>query len=184
MNHRPFETWLFEPDDLSANERGRLASHLDGCARCRDLAAALADVEEILRAAPSVAPRAGFTARFTGRLGRVRSSSRRRQTLVSLGAPLLGSLAALAVLVGLSASQLASMANDLMRSALSLWLKVSVLAGFAWSLMENLEPTAFPAVIVWPALVLTLFSVLMYSLFSVVWTALYLRLATGPIRWR
>lgn len=184
MSHQPFEAWLLDPEEIATGERRRLANHLDECQQCRSLAGALADLDGALHAAPPVTPPAGFAERFALRLARERSSIQRRQTVISLAAPLLASLTVLAVLFGMSASQLAGIANDLMRGALALWLKVSVLAGLAWSLLENLPPTAFPAVIVWPVLTLMLLTLFVYSVYSVVWTALYLRMATRPIQWR
>lgn len=66
---------------------------------CRNLLAALGDVEHTLRSAPTVAPVSGFAARWQLRLEAERRRAHQRQVTMTLGLSLVGLAALLACLV-------------------------------------------------------------------------------------
>lgn len=183
MSHQPFESWLLEPDELSRDQRARLELHLNECIRCRRLGSSLQAVEQILGSADTIRPERGFGSRFAAALDYERERRRRRQTAVVLTGTLLGSLTVLAALLMLGIPQLAGMGSEILRGAVTGLRQVSVLTDLGLSLLETLDLTAFPLVMLWPALALGLAVSAAYMVFSVVWTALYLRLATQPFRW-
>jgi len=74
MKPRHFEEWLLNDTPLNEEQRRELQNHLRTCAAC----AALQESASALRAAPSVAPAAGFTRRFQIRLAAQRSAARRK----------------------------------------------------------------------------------------------------------
>ncbi|NIS79663.1 MAG: hypothetical protein GTO14_05515 [Anaerolineales bacterium] len=81
MRHQPFETWLFEQEELSGQELRALNEHLKICESCSTFAVAWSAVERKLRGAPSVAPAAGFSTRWRARLLEERKVRHQRQTL-------------------------------------------------------------------------------------------------------
>ena len=95
MNHRPFEDWLLNDDVLNAAQKRELDSHMRECSYC----SALAETGLALRAARTVTPAPGFTARFEKRLASNKLAERRRRVW---GAVLfaLGGLALLMILGG------------------------------------------------------------------------------------
>ena len=82
--HLPFEDWLLSDAALTPEENYSLQEHLLTCASCRRLSAAWQEVENQLRAAPVVAPAAGFSSRWAERLEEDRRKIHRRQTLLIL----------------------------------------------------------------------------------------------------
>lgn len=182
MSHQPFETWLFEPDQLSRDQRARLEQHLIECVRCRQVGSSLRAVDQVLGSADVIGPMQGFSTRFAAALDREREWRRKRQTALVLTGTLLGSLIILAVLLVLGIPQLAGMGSEVLRSAVTGLRQVAVLTDLVLSLLETLDLTAYPLVMLWPALAIALSIMGTYTVFSVVWTALYLRLATQPIQ--
>jgi len=80
MSHQPFETWLLEDHrSLSEEEQQTLHQHLERCADCRRLEAKWQEVHLEMRAAPMVAPRAGFSRRFQAGMAERRVREQRRQ---------------------------------------------------------------------------------------------------------
>lgn len=183
MSHQPFEIWLLEPGELSRDQRTKLELHLNECIRCRRLGSSLQAVEQILSSADTIRPARGFGARFASALDHERERRRRRQTAVVFAVTLLGSLAVLAALLMLGIPQMAGMGSEILRGAVTGLRQVSVLTELGLSLLETLDLAAFPLVMLWPALALVLAVSATYMVFSVVWTALYLRFATQPFRW-
>lgn len=70
MGHQPFDTWIYERDELSLDQESQLTAHLAGCERCQSKAAALAQVDLMFETEPMMAPAAGFTQRWKRRLER------------------------------------------------------------------------------------------------------------------
>jgi hypothetical protein len=97
MKHQPFETWLFEREELLEDQEDLLQEHLDACERCSAFAAAHNTIEWQMRKAPTIAPAPGFTYRWRFRLAEQRRRTRNRRLLV-IGIFMLLGLAALAVL--------------------------------------------------------------------------------------
>jgi hypothetical protein len=74
MDHRPFEGWLLNNQDLEADEKRQLNAHLQVCSAC----AALAEVNLALKSVTMVAPAPGFADRFQVRLEARKKALRRR----------------------------------------------------------------------------------------------------------
>jgi hypothetical protein len=74
MDHRPFEDWLLNNQNLSVDETRQLNSHLQECSSC----SALAEVNLALKSAKMAAPAAGFADRFQLRLEAQQKALRRR----------------------------------------------------------------------------------------------------------
>jgi multidrug efflux pump subunit AcrB len=64
MNHQPFETWMFEMDQLEPTQAAALNAHLAECAECRRLMESWQTVEYQLKTAHPINPTPGFTARW------------------------------------------------------------------------------------------------------------------------
>ena len=64
MDHRPFEDWLLNNQNLSIDEERQLNTHLQVCSSCT----ALAEVNLALKSVRMAAPAAGFADRFQVRL--------------------------------------------------------------------------------------------------------------------
>ncbi len=75
MNHQPFEDWLLNDKTLTPAETRELDLHLRTCPHCTALSA----TGLALRAAPVIAPAAGFTLRFQQRLIAQKAMERRRK---------------------------------------------------------------------------------------------------------
>ncbi len=99
MPHQPFEEWLLDGQDLTPAETAQLDAHLRECTSCRALAAGWSETERWLRAAPALAPRAGFGLRWQDTLAAREVAQRRWQAWLVLGLALAGALT-LAVVLG------------------------------------------------------------------------------------
>jgi hypothetical protein len=105
MNHQPFESWLLSEEALEEDQDRALREHLKGCERCANLDASWNDVHQLFETAPRMAPAAGFTARWKGRLAVERRKRQARQTWVLL-ALTTGGAAILFLLMGLQVVEL------------------------------------------------------------------------------
>jgi anti-sigma factor RsiW len=99
MGHRPFETWIFERDELSFDQERQLSSHLVECERCQVMATALTQVDQMFQVEPLAAPAAGFTRRWKRRLER-RQRRRTRIYSIATASLILGGLVITAWLAG------------------------------------------------------------------------------------
>jgi hypothetical protein len=70
MSHQPFETWIFEPEELSQEQREQLQTHLDTCHECCQLKLAWQDANVRLQVKPMVLPAPGFSQRWEAGLER------------------------------------------------------------------------------------------------------------------
>jgi anti-sigma factor RsiW len=68
MNHQPFETWMFEMDQLDPKQVAALDAHLAECPECQRLMESWQAVEHQLMTARPVSPAPGFTARWQANL--------------------------------------------------------------------------------------------------------------------
>jgi anti-sigma factor RsiW len=100
MKHPPFDTWLFDPQDLDAGQAKALDQHLNECDPCRALAEAWRAAEAGLQASETLAPEPGFAQRWQQRLALARSKRKRRQTWAVL-AGTIGSALVLSPIFGL-----------------------------------------------------------------------------------
>jgi hypothetical protein len=74
MDHRPFEGWLLDNQQLDADEKRQLNAHLQVCRSCT----ALAEVNLALKSVKMAAPAEGFADRFQVRLAAQKKALRRR----------------------------------------------------------------------------------------------------------
>jgi hypothetical protein len=74
MDHRPFEDWLLNNQQLTSNEKRQLNAHLQTCSSCT----ALAEVDLALKTVKMAEPTAGFTDRFQVRLEARKKALRQR----------------------------------------------------------------------------------------------------------
>ncbi len=79
MSHQHFETWLFEPSNLSMDQAEQLTQHLETCPTCRQTQAAWQGVQNMITKAQPVAPYAGFAMRWKNSLAERRIQEQRRQ---------------------------------------------------------------------------------------------------------
>ncbi len=77
MDHRRFETWLLNDEQLTPEKNSELQAHLRICAKC----AALAEANLALHSAVMAAPAPGFASRFQARLAAQKKVQRRRYFL-------------------------------------------------------------------------------------------------------
>jgi anti-sigma factor RsiW len=86
--HAPFDTWMYEEEELTDEQARLLEEHLQGCAECAALRAAWQGVESFLQDADEAAPGRGFRQRWQMRLEQARHTARRRQAAWLLAAML------------------------------------------------------------------------------------------------
>jgi hypothetical protein len=79
MNHQPFEAWIFDPGELTREDRRALQAHLQECRQCRLLEQRWQAVHREMRALPLAAPAAGFSQRWQAGLAERRAREQRRQ---------------------------------------------------------------------------------------------------------
>lgn len=84
MNHRPYEDWLFNDDDLSPEEQRELALHLRHCDACKTLSNSWDEVEGLFSAAKLIEPMPGFDRRWKERLLLRKQANHHRQTSLIL----------------------------------------------------------------------------------------------------
>lgn len=78
MKHPLYDTWLFNAENLTAEQAEALKLHLSDCADCRSLFDAWRAVEGRMLAAELVAPEPGFTSRWQLRLEQALARRNRR----------------------------------------------------------------------------------------------------------
>lgn len=100
MSHQPFEAWILDPGDLTADERRALRAHLAECANCQRLTDQWQRVHRQLRARPMAAPQPGFTERWQISLVERRLREQRRQAWKVFGLLAAGALFILLLLFG------------------------------------------------------------------------------------
>lgn len=84
MNHQPFDTWLLEPNELSADQRKELENHLQTCQECRLLRKSVLRVDQIFKETPITPAPAGFSARFQASLAQRRKKAQQRQVRIAV----------------------------------------------------------------------------------------------------
>ncbi|MGD8815256.1 MAG: hypothetical protein PVI78_12360 [Anaerolineales bacterium] len=92
MKHPPFDNWLFDTQDLNAEQAEALRQHLAGCEQCRALAEAWQAMKAGMLASEALAPEPGFVNRWKHRLVFARSKRRQRQTWAVLAGTIGGSM--------------------------------------------------------------------------------------------
>jgi len=74
MDHRPFEDWLLDNQELNSEQKHQLNTHLRTCSSCTSIA----ELNLALNSVNEVAPAAGFSDRFQVRLAAKKQALRRR----------------------------------------------------------------------------------------------------------
>ena len=97
MSPQPFEQWLFEPGNLSPDQRELLDAELARNPELRDMAEAWAAVESELRAASLATPRVGFSRRWRLKLAERKQRTALRRDWLVLGLMLGGAALTLAL---------------------------------------------------------------------------------------
>jgi len=85
MNHRPFEEWMLDDEDLDQDQKQALEEHLRGCESCPALAQSWLAVRHEIQAEPAAAPLPGFSQRWQARLVQKRAEQQRRLAWGMLG---------------------------------------------------------------------------------------------------
>ncbi len=171
MDHRPFEDWLLNEEQLTPRQQGDLNTHLQACPSC----SALAEVNLAFRSVRQADPAPQFASRFQLRLTAQRQALRRRNRVGYL----VLTAGVLALLVGLS-WPLLSLFFDSPVSALTSWLSslVGLWASFqallrSASVLFTVAPRFVPAYI-WAAL---LFG---FAGWSIVWVLSLMKFTKLP----
>ena len=85
MNHQPFDAWIFQDNDFSAEQQQSLQAHLQACPACQERAFAWRSAQQIMRQAEAPVPAPGFSLRFQSRLAERRLMLQRRQSWLMAG---------------------------------------------------------------------------------------------------
>jgi anti-sigma factor RsiW len=154
MKHPPFDTWLFDPQSLNAEQTEALKQHLAECDHCRALAEAWLATETGMLASEVLAPEPGFAQRWQQRLALARSRRRRRQTWAVLagttgGALVLAPIIALRLWTGLAAPT--GVALEWLERMQILSVSLEALRDFAAIVLRSLQDVS---VLWWVALIL------------------------------
>jgi anti-sigma factor RsiW len=73
MSHKPYETWLYDKDELSSEQSHALQAHLQECQQCRGLQKAWKSLDAQIQATPMVSPQPGFSRRWRASLAERRA---------------------------------------------------------------------------------------------------------------
>ena len=84
MQHKTFEAWIFDDDELDEQDDKALRQHLQECDQCYELKKTWPKVETFLITAPQMAPAPGFVNRWQERLESPRRPRECKQTLALL----------------------------------------------------------------------------------------------------
>lgn len=157
MSHSPYDDWLFSDDSRSAQEAEQLRQHLAGCAQCRALQAAWAEVRRDLVSSSVVAPQPGFAGRWEMRLAlESRRRARRQSTvlLAILGVCLAGAVVGCAWACGTAPLRLPD-AGDLVSGAVRSLANLTVLFYVGRQIVSSLAGPVTPVAIIGGGGVLT-----------------------------
>jgi predicted anti-sigma-YlaC factor YlaD len=88
MNHQPFESWIYTPEELSPQQAQALQEHLQACDQCYGQAAAWQQVQPLIASARMVSPAEGFVGRWQKRLQYERERREKRQSVLVFAAGL------------------------------------------------------------------------------------------------
>ncbi|MGD2252463.1 MAG: zf-HC2 domain-containing protein [Anaerolineales bacterium] len=142
MRHSPFDVWLFDPQELTADQAHALQEHLQACPSCRALSAALVEVETSLQAEPEWASAPGFARRWQARLTESRSERKRRQAWAMVGGTV-GAGLALSWVVGVQLwsmlSSPADVANELLSRLKTMFAQAGMFQDFLPALGRILQ---------------------------------------------
>ena len=79
MNHQPFDTWIFNEEELSDEQRLDLNAHLQTCLQCQQLSRGWKSALQEIKASPAVSPATGFSQRWQNSLAERHIRQQQRQ---------------------------------------------------------------------------------------------------------
>ena len=79
MSHQPYDTWLLNPEELTAQQAAELRAHLETCPECKQLNNAWGNVLGMIRSEPVVPAPAGFAQRWKADLEARKAKKRAQQ---------------------------------------------------------------------------------------------------------
>jgi hypothetical protein len=165
MDHRPFEGWLLNNQNLAADEERQLNAHLQVCSSC----AALAEVNLALKSVKTAVPATGFTDRFQVRLAAQKKALRRRNfwgyALLTVSVLTVLTLIAWPVIASLMESPV-SLLTSWLGSLLAIWASIDAMAHAGWVLFR-IVPGFIPAYI-WIVILLVACSWSLLWVFSLI----------------
>jgi hypothetical protein len=172
MVHQPFETWIVDQIEMSAEQQKELKAHLLVCQQCTRLQTGWQSVNQQLNTRQMVAPAPGFTQRFKINLEQRRIEEQRKQARKFLLFLLLGIIGLSAVLAG----------GLILTSSPADWL-AALLGSFTQTVvsLSRVERWAITLVQIFPPAVIIGFWILMTSTLSLVvlvWMTSLWRLST------
>lgn len=148
MSHQPFELWIFQDEDLSAEQRRTLQAHLDECSRCRGLYASWEGARSELADAEMIGPDPGFQARWRLRHAEQRRQAAKRQISWTLGLTILAA-GVVAVPLGLQILSIleapAAVGGSVIRDILEIDLTLKLAGGFVRALLGEVTSRLAPA---------------------------------------
>jgi len=142
MNHQPFNSWLYQDNELDPVQLEELKQHLQGCLECSQEREAWVNVKHVLTTSETVPPRPEFATRWQASLPARRARQQRRQVRLTLMA-LAG--AALLVLLGLviyffSTSSIAELFASVIGTSTQVAVGLLNIGEFVESLLRFLPP--------------------------------------------
>jgi anti-sigma factor RsiW len=148
MSHQPFEEWIFQDEDLSAEQHNLLQTHLDECSRCRRLHESWAEIQSELGHPEMTAPTHGFEARWRLRNAEQVQRASKRQISWMLGVTILAA-AVLAVPLTLQVYAMleapAVVGGSLIRDLLEIDLTLRLAGGLVRALLAEMSSRLAPA---------------------------------------
>jgi len=81
MNHQQFESWIFEQNDLSSEEKNALENHIRQCSTCNDLNNKWQVIDQHLHSLSDLSPAVGFTQRWKTDLAERKQQAQRKNTV-------------------------------------------------------------------------------------------------------
>lgn len=142
MNHQPFNSWIYEDNELDAVQLDELKQHLLVCPDCRREGEAWAEVRHLFQTAETVQPQPQFSRRWQAGLPARRARQQRRQvriTILSLAGAALLALLGL-VMFFFSTSSIAELFASLIGTSTQVAVGLLNIGEFIQSLLRFLPP--------------------------------------------
>ncbi len=142
MNHQPFNSWLYEENELDPVQLEELKQHLQGCPECSQEREAWLNVKHVLTSSETIQPRPEFATRWQASLTERRARQQRRQvriTILSLAGAALLVLLSL-VIYFFSTSSIAELFASVIGTSTQVAVGLLNIGEFTESLLRFLPP--------------------------------------------
>ena len=152
MNHQPYENWILDDIQITAEEQDSLNQHLKECPECFQLQRSWSKMQTQLKSAPVTPAPAGFVNRWkTGLASRQKEQEKRqaRTLLISLGSGAFAIMIALAVILLPNFSFI-----SLIVGFLTILVKMASGLQSLWMIVSNLVSSASTSTLVIAGLLL------------------------------